>query len=188
MHTYLAKCFINSILGRHKHKRKKYRAEHSKTGGPCKSLFPFASLVNWSLNPFKDNLKSRYIKSKHSITPYLFKKVKVSLIWKSTACIKKRLSTSAHTSQSPTRNEKEEKQQRLMRIRRVVSRAFRPAPSLLKPAALPVTPPSDSPLSLLLLRCILCLLFVILFKLFIARQCSLVTSWCTLSVGTPKFS
>ena len=129
MHTYLAKCFINSILGRHKHKRKKYRAEHSKTGGPCKSLFPFASLVNWSLNPFKDNLKSRYIKSKHSITPYLFKKVKVSLIWKSTACIKKRLSTSAHTSQRPTRNEKEEKQQRLMRIRRVVSHAIRPPPS-----------------------------------------------------------
>ena len=28
----------------------------------------------------------------------------------------------------------------------------------------------------------------ILFKLFIAWQCSLVASWCTLCVGTPKFS
>ena len=50
--------------------------------------------------------------------------------------------------------------------------------ALLKPAALP-----DPPLSLLLLKCILCLVCVILFKLFIAWQCSLVTSWCTLCVG-----
>ena len=50
----------------------------------------------------------------------------------------------------------------------------------------PLLPP---PLSLLLLRCILCLVFVVLFKLsFIASQCSLVASWCTLCVGTPKFS
>jgi len=61
--------------------------------------------------------------------------------------------------------------------------------ALLKPAALPVTPPSDPPLSLLLLRCILCLVFVISFKLFIAWKCSLVASWCTLCVGTPgKFN
>jgi hypothetical protein len=63
--------------------------------------------------------------------------------------------------------------------------------ALLKPAALPVTPPTDPPLSLLLLRCILklCLVFVILFMLFIAWQCSLVVaSWCTLCVGTLKFS
>ena len=33
-----------------------------------------------------------------------------------------------------------------------------------------------------------CLVFVILFKLIIAWQCSLVTSWCTMCVGTPKFS
>ena len=55
--------------------------------------------------------------------------------------------------------------------------------ALLKPVALLVTPPSDPPLSLLLLRCILCLVFVILFRLFIAWQCSLVASWCTLCVG-----
>jgi hypothetical protein len=36
------------------------------------------------------------------------KKVK-SLRWKLPACIKEGLSTSAHTSQSPTRNEKKEK-------------------------------------------------------------------------------
>jgi len=53
----------------------------------------------------------------------------ISLRWKSPACIKERLSASTHTSQSPTRNEKKEKQQRLMRIRRVVSHAIRPAPN-----------------------------------------------------------
>ena len=52
-----------------------------------------------------------------------------NLRWKSPACIKERLSTSAHTSQSPTKNEKKEKQQRPMRIRRVVSHAFQPAAS-----------------------------------------------------------
>ena len=56
--------------------------------------------------------------------------------------------------------------------------------ALLKPAALPVTPLPDPPLSLLLLlKCTLCLVFVILFKLFIAWQCSLVASWCTLCMG-----
>jgi len=60
--------------------------------------------------------------------------------------------------------------------------------ALLKPAALPVPPTSDPPLSLLLLRCNLGLVFVILFKLIIAWQCSLVTSWCTLCVGTLEFS
>jgi len=60
--------------------------------------------------------------------------------------------------------------------------------ALLKPAALKVTPPSDPPLSLFLLRCILCLIIVILFKLIIAWQCNLVTSWCTLCVGNTKFS
>ena len=112
-----------------------------------------------------------------------------SLRWKSPACMKERLSTSAHTSQSPTRNEKKEKQQRLMRIRRVVSHAFRPAPSPPEANRSTSKPPSDPPpLSLLLLRCNLCLVFVILFKIFIAWQCSLVASWCTLCVGTPKFS
>jgi len=58
------------------------------------------------------------------------KSKKKSLRWKSPACIKERLSTiSAHTSQSPTRNEKEGKQQRRMRIQQVVSHAFRSAPS-----------------------------------------------------------
>jgi hypothetical protein len=47
--------------------------------------------------------------------------------------------------------------------------------ALLKPAALPVTPLPDPSLSLLLLlllllTCILCLVFVQLFKLFIAWQ------------------
>ena len=61
--------------------------------------------------------------------------------------------------------------------------------ALLKPAAPPVTPLPDPPLSLLLLlKCILFLVFVILFKLFIAWRCSLVASWCTLCVGMPKFS
>jgi hypothetical protein len=47
--------------------------------------------------------------------------------------------------------------------------------ALLKPAALPVTPLPEPPLSLmLLLKCFLCLVFVVLFKLFIAWQCSLV--------------
>jgi hypothetical protein len=50
--------------------------------------------------------------------------------------------------------------------------------ALLKPAALLVTPLPDPPLSLsLLFKCILCLVFVILFKLFLAWQCSLVASW-----------
>ena len=61
--------------------------------------------------------------------------------------------------------------------------------ALLKVAALPVIPLPDPPLLLLLLlKCVVCLVFVILFKLFIAWQCNLVASWCTLCVGTPKFS
>ena len=86
-----------------------------------------------------------------------------------------------------TKNEKE-KQQRLMRIRRVVSHAIRPASSPPEASRSTRTSPSNPPLLLLFLRCILCLVFVILFKLFIAWQCSLVASWCTLCVGTPKFS
>ena len=111
------------------------------------------------------------------------------LRWKSQACIKERLSTSAHTSQSPTKKEKKDKQQRLKRIRRLSAMRFGLRLALLKPAALPVSPLPVPPLSLLLLlECILCLVIVILFKLFIAWQCSLVTSWFTLCVGTPKFS
>jgi hypothetical protein len=100
-----------------------------------------------------------------------------------------RHSISGHTSQSPTENRKKEKQQqRLMRIWRVASHAIRPAPSPPEASRSTNSPPSDPPLSLLLLRFNLCLVFVILFKLFIAWQCSLVASWCILCVGTPKFS
>ena len=75
-----------------------------------------------------------------------------------------------------TKNEKE-KQQRLMRIRRVVSHAIRPASSPPEASYSTRIPPSGPPLSLLLLlNCILCLVFVILFKLFIAWQCILVSS------------
>jgi len=50
--------------------------------------------------------------------------------------------------------------------------------ALLKPAALSAPPLPDPPLSLLLLlKCILCLVFVILFKLFIAWQCCHDESW-----------
>ena len=59
--------------------------------------------------------------------------------------------------------------------------------ALLKPAALPVTPLPDPPLSLLLLlKCTLCLVFVILFKLFIAWQCSLVASLSRPIVGSDE--
>ena len=112
--------------------------------------------------------------------------VKVSLRWKSPACIKERLSTGAH--QSPTENEKE-KQQRLIRAGGLSAMRSGLRLALLKPAALPVARLPDTPLPLfLLLKCILCLVFVILFKIFIAWQCSLVASWCTLCVGMPKFS
>ena len=75
-------------------------------------------------------------------------------------------------ARAPPKDEKE-KQQRLMRIQRVVSHAIWPSP----PEASRSTsnPFPDPPLSLLLLlKCILCLVFVILFKLFIAWQCSAV--------------
>jgi len=49
--------------------------------------------------------------------------------------------------------------------------------ALQKPAALPVTPLPDPPLSLLLLlKCILCLVFVILFKLLAWRGVSFISS------------
>jgi hypothetical protein len=76
-----------------------------------------------------------------------------------------------------------------MRIRRVVSHAIRPVPSPPEASRSTSNPLPDTPLSLLLLKCILCLVFVILFKLYIAWQCSfLVASWCILCVGMPKFS
>jgi len=59
--------------------------------------------------------------------PHSSKSKSKSLRWKSPASIKERLSISAHTSQNPIRNEKTEKQQRLMRIWRVVSHAIDPA-------------------------------------------------------------
>ena len=59
--------------------------------------------------------------------------------------------------------------------------------ALLKASRSTSNPPSMY-VVLLLLKCVLCLVFVILFKLFIAWQCSLVASWCTLRVGMPKFS
>ena len=91
-------------------------------------------------------------------------------------------------ARAPPEDEKE-KQQRLMRVRRVVSIRSGLRLALLKPAALPVTPLPDPPLSLLLLlKCNLCLVFVILSKLFIVWQRSLIASWCTLCVGMPKFS
>ena len=68
----------------------------------------------------------------------------ISLRWKSPACIKERLSASAHTSQSPTKKLEKEKQQRLMRIWRVVSHAIRPAPSPPEASRPTSNPPSDS--------------------------------------------
>jgi len=57
--------------------------------------------------------------------------------------------------------------------------------ALLKASRSTSNPPSMY-VVLLLLKCVLCLVFVILFKLFIAWQCSLVASWCTLCVGMPS--
>jgi len=51
--------------------------------------------------------------------------------------------------------------------------------ALLKPAVLPVTPPLD-PLTTVVFELYFGLVFVILFKLIIAWQCSAVASWCTL--------
>ena len=58
--------------------------------------------------------------------------------------------------------------------------------ALLKPAALPVTPLPDPPLSLLLL--LKCLVIMILFSFLLHGSVSLVASWYTLCVGMPKFS
>jgi len=107
-----------------------------------------------------------------------------SLHWKSPKCIKERLSTSAHTSQSPTERRKKRNNRDSWGSGGLSAMRSGLCLALLKPAALPVTPLPDPPLSLLLLlKCILCLVVVILFKLFIAWQCNLVASWCTLCVG-----
>ena len=74
-----------------------------------------------------------------------------------------------------------------MRIRRVVSHAIRHAPSPPEASRSTNTPPSRSPIITVVVVSVFCLVFVILFKLFIAWQCSLVASWCTLCVGMPKF-
>ena len=59
--------------------------------------------------------------------------------------------------------------------------------ALLKVAALPVIPLPDPPLLLLLLlKCVVCLVFVILFKLFIAWQCILVVSCALCAWGCPS--
>jgi len=90
-------------------------------------------------------------------------------------------------ARSPPKNEKE-KQQRLVGIQRNVSHAIRPAPSPPEASRSTNTPPSRSPIITVVVVSVFCLVFVILFKLFIAWQCSLVASWCTLCVGTPKYS
>jgi len=92
-------------------------------------------------------------------------------------------------ARAPLKNKKE-KQQRLMRIRRIVSHAIRPAPSTPAVSCSTSAPPSRSPvITFVVDKVYLCLLFMILFKLYIAWQCRFfVASWCTLCVGTPKFS
>ena len=75
-----------------------------------------------------------------------------------------------------------------MRIRRVVSHAIQSASSPPEASRSISNPPIRSPIITVVVKVYLCLVFVILFKLFIAWQCSLVASWCTLCVGTPKFS
>jgi hypothetical protein len=81
--------------------------------------------------------------------------------------------TSAHTSQSPTKNEKKENQQRLMRIRRVVSSAMWSGLrlALLKPAALPVTPPLRSPI-----------ITVVVKVYFVSCFCNLVQAFYCMAV------
>ena len=64
-----------------------------------------------------------------------------SLHWKSPACIKERLAL----ARAPLKD-KIEKQQRLMRIRRVVSHAIRPAPSPPEASRSTSTPPIRSPI------------------------------------------
>jgi len=121
-----------------------------------------------------------------------FPQKRKSLRQKTPACIKERLSTSAHTSQSPTEIWKKGKQQRLMRIWQVVSHAIRPAPS--PPEAsrstsnFPIRSLFLSEITVFVWDCILCLVFEIMFLLFIAWQCSAVANWCTLCKGMPRFS
>jgi hypothetical protein len=110
-----------------------------------------------------------------------------SLRWKSPACIKERLSTSAHTSQSPTKNEKKEKQQRPMRIRRVVSYAIRPAPSPPEASRSTSNPHSGSPIITVAVVNVYCMsCFCDLVMLFIAWQCILVASCALCAWGCPS--
>jgi hypothetical protein len=61
--------------------------------------------------------------------------------------------------------------------------------ALLKSAALPEFPQQISPITTVVgVYLYLSLVLVILFKLFIAWQCSAVASWCTLCKGMPRFS
>jgi hypothetical protein len=62
--------------------------------------------------------------------------------WKSPACIKERLPTSAHTKKRKKRN----KNNRLTRMRRVVSHAIRPAPSPPEASRATNKPPIRSPI------------------------------------------
>jgi len=78
-----------------------------------------------------------------------------------------------------------------MRIWRVVSHAIRPAPSPPEASRSTSNSPIRSPIITAVvveLHFALRFVYVILFKLFIAWQCSAVASWCTLCKGTPRFS
>jgi len=59
--------------------------------------------------------------------------------------------------------------------------------AFLKPAAPPVTHQSGI-ITVVVVEMFLCLVFMVLFKLFLAWQCSAGASWCTLSSGMPRFS
>ena len=84
------------------------------------------------------------------------------------------------------RERERERQQRLMRIRRVVSHAIQPMPSPPKTSHSTSNPPFISPIITVVVDKVY-FVIVILFKLFIAWQCSLAASWCTLCVGMLKF-
>ena len=76
-----------------------------------------------------------------------------------------------------------------MRIRRVVSHAIRPAPN--PPEASRST--NNPPIITVVVKVYFVSCFCNLVQAFYCmvsslQMCSLVTSWCTLCVGTPKFS
>jgi len=89
-----------------------------------------------------DRLQSLQIKAPYYNNSIPTLKQNKSLRWKSPACMKEKLSIS---QQSLTENQKE-KQQRLKRIRRVVSHAIRLAPSLPETSRSISNPPIRSPI------------------------------------------